>query len=116
MGKDFALFGTYYNVRSVDMTKNELYYELIEKFGAENQILKCIEELNELGQALCKITSRENSKIKATRNVIEEIADVEIMLEQIKLILDIDEKEVKRMKSFKLHRTAKKYGFERGNV
>lgn len=100
------------------MTKRELYEKLIATFGTENQITKCVEELNELGQALCKVNSRDTNKALATKSVIEEIADVEIMLEQIKMILAIDEQEVKRMKSFKLHRTARKYGFidERGEA
>ena len=96
------------------MTKTELYSKLIEKFGAEKQMLKCVEELNELGQAICKF--EETNKVEAIKNIIEEIADVEVMLEQLKLILEIDEKEVRKMKSFKLHRTARRYGFidERG--
>lgn len=100
------------------MTKNELYRKLIDKFGIDNQILKCVEELNELGQALCKVQSKNENKAVAIKGVIEEIADVEIMLEQIKLILGIEESDVKKMKSYKLHRTARKYGFidERGNV
>ena len=100
------------------MTKKQVYEQLIEKFGAENQILKCVEELNELGQVLCKLKSKSENKALVIKNIIEEIADVEIMLEQIKLILGIEESDVKRMKSYKLHRTARRYGIidERGNV
>lgn len=100
------------------MTKKQVYEQLIEKFGVENQILKCVEELNELGQALCKVNSRDTNKALATKSVIEEIADVEIMLEQIKLILGIEESDVKKMKSYKLHRTVRRYGIidERGNL
>ena len=100
------------------MTKKQVYEQLIEKFGAENQILKCVEELNELGQALCKVQSKDENKAVAIKGVIEEIADVEIMLEQIKLILGIEESDVKKMKSYKLHRTVRRYGIldERGNL
>ena len=100
------------------MTKKQVYEQLIEKFGAENQILKCVEELNELGQALCKLKSKSENKALVIKNIIEEIADVEIMLEQIKLILAIEESDVKKMKSYKLHRTVRRYGIldERGNV
>ena len=100
------------------MTKKQVYEQLIEKFGAENQILKCVEELNELGQVLCKLKSKSENKALVIKNIIEEIADVEIMLEQIKLILGIEESDVKRMKSYKLHRTVRRYGIidERGNV
>ena len=100
------------------MTKKQVYEQLIEKFGAENQILKCVEELNELGQVLCKLKSKSENKALVIKNIIEEIADVEIMLEQIKLILGIEESDVKKMKSYKLHRTVRRYGIidERGNV
>lgn len=100
------------------MTKKQVYEQLIEKFGAENQILKCVEELNELGQVLCKVKSKSENKALVIKNIIEEIADVEIMLEQIKLILGIEESDVKKMKSYKLHRTVRRYGIldERGNV
>ena len=100
------------------MTKKQVYEQLIEKFGAENQILKCVEELNELGQVLCKLKSKSENKALVIKNIIEEIADVEIMLEQVKLILGIEESDVKRMKSYKLHRTVRRYGIidERGNV
>ena len=100
------------------MTKKQVYEQLIEKFGAENQILKCVEELNELGQVLCKLKSKSEKKALVIKNIIEEIADVEIMLEQIKLILGIEESDVKKMKSYKLHRTVRRYGIidERGNV
>ena len=100
------------------MTKKQVYEQLIEKFGAENQILKCVEELNELGQVLCKLKSKSENKALVIKNIIEEIADVEIMLEQIKLILGIEESDVKKMKSYKLHRTVRRYGIldERGNL
>ena len=100
------------------MTKKQVYEQLIEKFGAENQILKCVEELNELGQVLCKLKSKSENKALVIKNIIEEIADVEIMLEQIKLILGIEESDVKKMKSYKLHRTVRRYGIldERSNV
>lgn len=100
------------------MTKKQVYEQLIEKFGAENQILKCVEELNELGQALCKLSGNDTNKALVIKNIIEEIADVEIMLEQIKLILNIEESDVKKMKSYKLHRTVRRYGIidERGNL
>jgi hypothetical protein len=61
------------------------YEKAIEKWGAEKQIIVAIEELSELQKALCKHLRGEDW----TENIIEECADVLIMLEQIQLIFDI---------------------------
>lgn len=64
--------------------------QLINKFGAEHQIIIAIEELSELQKELCKLLRHEPNG----SHLMEEIADVEIILEQLKLILrdhsDID--------------------------
>lgn len=74
-------------------------------YGVENQIIKTVEELSELSQALCKIlTSKltdDNSKI--FENIYEEIADVEIMFEQCKMMFQCD-KEVSAWKHKKIER------------
>ena len=67
----------------------EISNSLIEKFGAENQIIKAISELGELVQALadhqcnqlasCSMGSKEH-------RVLEEIADVKIMLNQLEIL------------------------------
>lgn len=58
----------------------------ITKWGNEVQIDVCIEELSELIQALCKY---KRNKPHALSNVKEEMADVFIMLRQMKMIFDI---------------------------
>ena len=64
--------------------------QLINKFGAEHQIIIAIEELSELQKELCKLLRHESDG----KHLMEEIADVQIVLEQLKLILkdpsDID--------------------------
>jgi NTP pyrophosphatase (non-canonical NTP hydrolase) len=47
----------------------------------------------------------EHKKAVALDNLIEEIADVEIMLEQIKYLLEIPEDEIEAVKLFKVRRT-----------
>lgn len=60
----------------------------IEKWGQQAQINMFHEEIGELMQAVNKLLRADNSKYVACRdNVIEEIADVEIMLEQIKIMV-----------------------------
>ncbi len=62
-------------------------------FGNKNQKKKVIEELSELIKAIIK----DNRK-----NIIEEIADVEIMLEQLKMIYLIDFHEIQSIKDEKI--------------
>lgn len=52
-----------------------IHQQSLDKFGSKHQKLKLIEEMAELTQALLKGT-----------NVAEEIADVQIVLDQIKLL------------------------------
>ena len=62
------------------MTEYEILNAAIEKYGEKAQEEVAIEELSELIQAIChKHRGREH-------NIAEEIADVEIMLEQLKII------------------------------
>lgn len=67
-----------------------IYDKIIKKFGEEKQIVVAIEELSELQKALCKYLRNK----ELTYNLLEEIADVTIMLEQLKIIFDIDDKQV----------------------
>lgn len=70
---------------------DEVLRGIIEVFGANNQIIKAVEELGELSQALCKyITSGSNEAI--IDHIAEEWTDVSIMIEQLRIIFD--EKEV----------------------
>lgn len=69
-------------------------YEQAEQFGLENRMLQCIEECGELIQALSKykriLQGDKTCKVKeqqAINMVLEEIADVEITLKQIKYLL-----------------------------
>ena len=62
------------------MYYTNLFKQAIERYGERNQEEVAIEELSELIQAIChKHRGRDN-------NIAEEIADVEIMLAQLKII------------------------------
>lgn len=67
--------------------------------GAEAQICMVFEEMAELQKELCKSLRRKENKSE----IAEEIADVEIMLEQMKILFDIEEG-VKKHKEFKTSR------------
>lgn len=66
---------------------NAVFKDAIEVFGEDAQILMVFEEMAELQKELCKWMRNGNS-VELTHNIAEEIADVEIMLDQMKLIFD----------------------------
>lgn len=77
------------------MTEEKLL-EIISFYGYEKQKLKAIEEMSELTKAICK-NDREN--------IIEELADVKIMIAQLMLIYNIDVEEVFKVMDSKVERT-----------
>lgn len=71
----------------------------LDTFGADMQMLVAIEELSELQKELCKNRrGRENQT-----NIAEEIADVQIMLEQMMMLHDCREI-VEKFRRYKLSR------------
>lgn len=86
------------------MKKEKEIIKIAEHYGYKNQKKILIEELSELIQAVIKVDRAEGSLsdvLKNYDNLIEEIADVEIMLYQIKHLLAINtddyiEKKVER--------------------
>lgn len=79
----------------------EICNEAVEKYGHTLQLVVAIEEMAELTKELCKSirTSIENR----IAGVTEETADVEIMLEQLKIIYG-NRAEVDDMRDQKLQR------------
>jgi NTP pyrophosphatase (non-canonical NTP hydrolase) len=63
--------------------------EAIDKYGHENQMLQCVEEMAELTQAVSKLR-RATTKPEHERcvdNMVEEVADVYVMLSQMMIIM-----------------------------
>jgi NTP pyrophosphatase (non-canonical NTP hydrolase) len=86
------------------MMKNRIYHKAIAKFGDSRQMDICIEEMAELTQAIIKYrrnTTRIEKELRT--DVIEEIADVIIMIEQMILIFDA-KTEVQKWTEIKLKR------------
>ena len=79
----------------------DILEKAIEKYG-EKQLDQAQEELAELIVAISKYKRNENKF--TISNVIEEIADVRIMLKQVMMLLDIEEFEVKSEEIYKLNR------------
>ena len=72
-------------------------------YGGKHQRIKTIEELAELIQALAKYSPNQ-----PLIDIIEEIADVEIMLEQLKFLLMIPDEVIGTAKRYKISRTLKR--------
>lgn len=86
---------------SVNWEKQNI--ENAEHYGYEPQSNMLVEEMAELTQAISKY--RRNNSKKNFDNIIEEIADVEVMLHQIKHLLGINSKYVEQIKIEKVNRT-----------
>lgn len=69
------------------MTKYELYKLLIDQCGAQNQTNVAIEEMAELTKEIIKSKRGQENFAE----IAEEIADVDIMLEQLRMIYDCAE-------------------------
>jgi GTP cyclohydrolase FolE2 len=79
------------------MTNEDILRIAIKKYGIQSQERQAVEECSELILAIShKQRGREH-------NLIEEIADVEIMLEQLKMINDCHER-VESIKAIKIKR------------
>ena len=80
---------------------------IIDRYGEDFQVDRCIEECSELIKALLKLRRYGEyipSQVSSLRkDIIEEIADVNIMIEQLKIIFDC-EKEVLDVAEYKLDR------------
>ena len=64
-----------------------LYNEAINTFGAPAQAVIAMEECSELIKEISKALRNKINR----GNIAEEIADVEIMVEQLKLMFDVEE-------------------------
>ena len=96
-------------------------------YGYDSQSRQCIEEMAELTKALnkfwrknllcgqIKLTPELVERLKKTpeyKNVLEEVADVQIMIWQIEKLLNLD---IDDMVDFKLQRQTERIGWECSN-
>lgn len=80
-------------------TRKKIYEDARIKWGRINQLTVAIEEMSELQKEICKYFRHEGKH----EDLIEEVADVSIMLEQIILMFDIED-DVKKVMEEKLQR------------
>lgn len=66
----------------------KILQEAIDRYGTEAQLMMVLEEMSELQKEICKYF-RGKRDLEA---MADEVADVEIMLAQLKMIFDIESK------------------------
>lgn len=81
-----------------------------EYYGYKRQSQQAIEECAELIQAISKYNRLLNGEYtgkdkKIIANLIEELADVEICIEQLKHFLEISDTKINNIKEYKINRT-----------
>lgn len=85
---------------------NEILNKAIEVYGEDSQLNVAIEEMAELQKEICK----RKRGIGSDLNLAEEIADVEIMLSQLKIITG-NARMVEVYKQRKIERLAERLGY-----
>lgn len=91
----------------IEIDEKEIYKQALEKWGHKSQVIMVFEEMAELQKELTKFL-RGNW---IGDNIAEEIADCEIMLDQMKLLFDIEEL-VDMNKKYKLKRLAERVKYD----
>ena len=89
------------------MKKKDVYNKAKATWGIDAQVTKAVEELADLQKELCKFILDDGNM----GNITEEIADVEIMIEQLKLIFE-NKKAVKVVKRAKIQRLSDRLNAE----
>ena len=91
--------------------------QVIKVNTTQNILTIAIEELSELMQVICKLkrlTNQDKTLRKEEKQIFEdlkeELSDVYLVLEQIKIINDINDYEIERRISEKIRRTFEKVG------
>lgn len=89
--------------------KKELIEKIIDKYGIQAQSNIAMEECAELIQAISKcLRSKDIVPILVREYLIEEMADVSICLEQLKVMYSIDDYEIESWKMMKEDRLMKR--------
>ncbi len=85
-------------------TRECVYNDAIDKFGDRAQIIVAVEEMSELTKELCKYL---NDRQDDTYSIAEEIADVTVMMEQLRIIFECNDDVCEQM-DFKIERLSKR--------
>lgn len=86
--------------------RREVYESAIDTYGTECQIWKAVEEMSELTKELAKRQCCNADNLDA---MVDEIADVTIMMEQLRLMFGVNKAVQERM-DYKIRRLARRVG------
>lgn len=91
--------------------RRDIMLRAIHRYGEAAQIDMAVEEMAELTKALCKVkrATPGATTTAAIANVIEEIADVQIMLDQLRIIFGRSTAEIEEDKLRRLLRRINSY-------
>lgn len=84
--------------------KRKMCEMLINKYQS-TQVIVAIEELSELQKELCKHLRNVSGEVSNKKAIIEEIADVEFMLAQMKVYFEINQEDIDNQINWKMERT-----------
>ena len=86
----------------------ERCYELLNIYGPWPQLMMVIEECSELQKECCKMfRERQSNAFVPTQGVVEELVDVIVMCEQLRLMCGLDD-EIDELAGRKLKRAVKR--------
>jgi len=106
----------------LDLSDQEVFDKCLEKWGLESQLVQTIEELSELIQSISKIYrflenegdtfllgltvmhDLKGKDLETLQGIIEEIADTELMLDQLKYFFLITDDEISEKRESKKRR------------
>jgi len=88
----------------LNIENDALCWQVLAKYGCEHQLNMAIEECAELQKAVCKVNRDEHVTNEHDENLREELVDVIVMCEQMRLMLKIDMDEVNHRAKAKLVR------------
>lgn len=90
--------------------RDDILKKAIESYGEDKQVDMCLEEMSELAKALLKLRRSDEQEgltmVARLADVLEELADVQIMLDQMRIIYGSTEAE----EETKLRRLAERLG------
>lgn len=85
------------------MNRNQILHAAVETFGRDSQMMMMVEEMSELTKAISKLfrAETEPGTVIAKMNIREEMADCQIMLDQMKIMFGsvdmIEHQKLKRL-------------------
>jgi len=92
-----------WSCQRLSVHEKDLFIKCVKQWGLTSQILILAEEASELSVACLHSLRKKIKGIHYANNLIEEIADTELMIDEIKYVLELDDR-VRRIRERKIER------------